>query len=185
MYTFQVVEVENKYKIINVLNPNIALWLNLGKAISTDNVDLFDFIYDKLEEGYSLYVSKSKDLSDLKIDDIEVVKEDDIKQKISMLNLQAIEKLGQVLNVQATEYVVRYMTILFLLIEKKFDESQLIEKDRIKLAKAQKLFEAYDKYTEFYDTLLTVSSSQELDQVYEKFVGEINDILQQSSLLQV
>jgi hypothetical protein len=77
------------------------------------------------------------------------------------------------------------MTILFLLIEKKFDESQLIEKDRIKLAKAQKLFEAYDKYIEFYDTLLTVSSSQELDQVYEKFVGEINDILQQSSLLQV
>jgi len=185
MYTFQVLELEDKYKIVNTLNPNISLWVNLGKSISTDNMDLFDFVYDKLEEGYSLYVSKSKDLSNLKIDDIEVVKEDDIEQKINMLNFQAIEKLGQILNVQATEYLVRYMSILFLLIGKKFDESQLIEKDRIKLAKIQKLFEAYDKYIEFYDTLLTVSSSQELDQIYEKFVGDIDEILQQSSLLQV
>jgi len=185
MYTFQVLELEYKYKIVNALNPNMALWVDLGKSISTDNADLFDFIHDRLEEGYSLYVLKSKDLSNLKIDDIEVVKEGNIEQKINILNLQAMEKLGQILNVQATEYVARYMAILFLLIEKKFDESQLIEKDRIKLAKAQKLFEAYDKYIEFYDTLLTVSSSQELDQIYKKFVGDIDEILQQSSLLQV
>jgi hypothetical protein len=185
MYTFQVSEVENKYKIINALNPHIAMWVSLGKTFSADNADLFDFIYDKLEEGYSLYVLKSKDLSNLKIDDIEVVKEDDIKQKINMLAFQAMEKLGQILNVQATEYVVRYMAILFLLIEKKFDESQLIEKDRIKLAKTQKLFEAYDKYIEFYHKMLMTSSIEELDQIYQNFVGEIDEILQQSSLLQV
>jgi len=185
MYTFQVIEMADKYKIINVLDPNITLWVNLGKSISINNPDLFDFIYDRLEEGYSLYIPKSRDLSNLKIDDIEVVKEDDIKQKINMLNLQAIEKLGQVLNTTTTECVTRYMTILIQLIRKDLDETQLFEKDRVKLVKIQNLFEAYDKYIEFYDKILTASSIEELDQIYEKFLGEIDEILQQSSLLQV
>jgi len=185
MYTFQVIEMPDKYKIINALDPNISLWVNLGKSISINNADLFDFIYDRLEEGYSLYIPKSKDLSNLKIDDIEVVTEEDITQKINMLNLQAIEKLSQVLNVQATEYVTRYIAILIQLIRKDLDESQLIEKHRIKLIKIQKLFEAYDKYLEFYDKMLMTSSIEELDQIYQNFVGEIDEILQQTSLLQV
>jgi uncharacterized protein YsxB (DUF464 family) len=183
MYTFQVSEVENKYKILTVLDPNIALWVNLGESISTDNADLFDFMYDKLEEGYSLYVSKDKDLSALKIGDIEVVKEEDIKQKINMLKLQAIEKLGQILNVRATEYATRYIAILIHLIRKDFDETQLIEKDKIKLAKVQKLFEAYDKYLEFNDKMLSATTLEGLDSLYQSFIGELNEI-QQSPLLQ-
>jgi hypothetical protein len=185
MYVFQVLETDNKYKIINVLNPNIALWVNLGKSISTNDTDLFDFIYDKLEEGYSLYIDKSKDFSKLSIVDIEVIKEEDLTQKINILNIKALEKLGEVLNLKTTETVTKYVTILMILIRYNYDESKLVETDRIKLIKFQKLYEAYDKYLEFYDKMLMASTSEELDQLFQNFVGELNEIFQQSSLLQV
>jgi len=183
MYTFQVLDLEDKYKIINVLDPHIAMWISFGKTFSTDNADLFDFIYDKLEEGYSLYVLKSKDLSNLKIDDIEVVKENDLQQKISLLSIQALEKISQLLNIQTTESVIRYIDILFILLRKNLDESRLLEKDQIRLSKMQKLYELYSNYLELYDKMLMASSIEELDQIYQNFIGGIDEILQQSSLL--
>jgi hypothetical protein len=179
MYLFQILEQEDKYKIINVIPPNLTSRISLDKTIESDNPDLFDFVYEKLHEGYSLYIPKSKRFSGISIDDIEVVQETSLQQSINIIASTMLDKLSVMINLQATEYVARYIPIIITLIRNKFDESVLSDKDRTRLKRIQIIFEAYNKYMELYDKLFTISTPEELAEFKRSATEEMNAIVKE------
>jgi hypothetical protein len=83
------------------------------------------------------------------------------------------------INLQAAEYIVRYIPIIITLIRNKFDESALTDKDRIRLKRIETIFEAYNKYMELYDKLLTISTMEELGEFKKYAAQEMNAIVKE------
>jgi hypothetical protein len=179
MYLFQISKRGDRYKIINAISPNLTSWIASDKTIESDDPDLFDFVYEKLHEGYSLYISKSERFSGISIDDIEVVQERTLQQAINIIGSGMLDKLSEMINLQAAEYIVRYIPIIITLIRNKFDESALTDKDRMRLKRIETIFEAYNKYMELYDKLLTISTMEELGEFKKYAAQEMNAIVKE------